>query len=144
MRSWITIALWVLGILFPLGWLGSIYPASEDLIDWLMEPEWLHIVMHIIIFAGLVILVLAKQRRDGKAVSFLGLVLIILAVGGLQELFQYLTQDYWVPPLRALRRSAFDLMVDLAGGMIGMGIFLNLLDRGGPHNPNPPLDPRHG
>jgi len=129
MRSWISIGLWVLCILFPLAWLGTLSPAWKDFMDWLLAPEWLHVVMHLIIFAGLIILVMANQHRDGKEISFLALIAIILTVGIAQELLQYLTADYWVHPLRALRSSAFDLMVDLAGGMIGMGIYLNLTAR---------------
>jgi len=91
MGSWITIFIWVILILFPIAWLGTLSPASEAFIDWLLEPEWLHVVMHLIIYAGLVILVIAKQRHEGKEISLKALIALILGVGLLQELLQYVT-----------------------------------------------------
>jgi hypothetical protein len=143
MRLWITIGLWVACILFPLAWLGTLSPASKEFIDWIMTPEWLHITMHLIIFAGLVILIMINQRRAGKEISFTALILIILAVGVIQELLQYASDENPVSLARTLSDSAFDLMIDLAGGMLGLGVYVKLLDRG-PNSISSPVDSSHG
>jgi hypothetical protein len=129
MRSWIILGVWVLLILFPLAWLGSVNPSTRNFINWLLSPEWLHWVAHTVIFAVLVILILIQQRRQGNEVSLAALITIILVIGGTQELLQFLTSEYRSAPMIELGKSSLDLMIDLAGGMLGLGIYTKVFDR---------------
>jgi hypothetical protein len=90
--------------------------------DWLFEPEWLHVVMHFVIFAGLAIL-LSSVRRDGRGIPLGKLVLVVLVVGFFQELLQYLSDSGWFFPRSAVLDSLFDLGVDLTGALAGLAVF---------------------
>lgn len=122
MRLWITLALWIMAILFPLAWLGYVFPQSKAFLDRLMAPEWLHVVMHVLIFAGMVILLQSVQARRGRRFSNQALLGIVILVGVLQEFFQIAGGPAWFYPAAAIRRSLYDLGIDLLGGLAGIVI----------------------
>lgn len=107
--------LWILGILFPLAALGRFSPAFRGVFDALFAPLWMHIVMHALLFGGLVVLLFFALRwKMGKRTA-LGALLAVLVVGLLQETLQSLSQGAW--PLLGMLA---DLGVDLAGGTLAL------------------------
>ncbi len=115
MRSRFLLMLWVLGILFPMAWLGSFSPVFQQYFEIIFSEEWVHIVVHIGLYAGFAILILfAFDLKPG--LSSLGwIVLIALVVGVGQEILQQITGH--IPDLRW--NSLLDLGVDILGASIG-------------------------
>jgi hypothetical protein len=122
MRSRIILTIWLVCILFPLAWIGRVSDGSKQFMDWLLEPEWLHVVMHFVIYAGLAIL-LSSVRQDGPGIPVVQLIAVVLVVGFFQELLQYLSDAGWFFPRSAVLDSIFDLGVDLAGALTGLALF---------------------
>jgi hypothetical protein len=115
MRARLWLLLWLLGILFPLAWLGRFSAAYRRTFNAIFEPAWMHVVMHAALFAGLAfLLVLAFQipLNRNTAVTVIG---TILLVGVFQEVLQSIsTGQFMVLP------ALFDLCVDLTGGLAGL------------------------
>src|SRR3990172_8669985 len=113
MRARLWLILLLLGILFPMAWPRRFFLTYQRVFDALFGPVWIHIVMHAVLFAGLVML-LAAALRLPVSWKTAGIACgVILAAGVLQEGLQALTQDYW-----SVFGAAFDLGVDLAGGLV--------------------------
>ena len=126
-RKVLVLLVWLLCMLFPMAWLGRFSLAYRRLFDTLFGPEWMHIVMHLILFAGLAILwlVIFKPRSLRAILLLVG---VVLLVGSLQEIFQMIsggTRQGYLPA--AVRFSAFDLLVDLTGAFLGLGLVYLLL-----------------
>ena len=115
MRRYGLFALWLLGILFPLAWLGRYWAFFKRVFDPAFAPEAVHILMHLILFTGLIVIgSWAFQVSLSRQTIFASLVLV-LVVGTLQELFQAWSNGiFLLPPL------VFDLGVDLVGGAAGL------------------------
>jgi len=58
MRVRICLSLWLLGIMFPLAWLRSYSSAYRRSFDALFGAEWIHVMMHMALYAGLAVLAL--------------------------------------------------------------------------------------
>jgi hypothetical protein len=117
-RRWLLLLPWLLGILFPLAWLGTLSPAYRRIFDAIFAPLWMHIVMHLLLFGGLVLLLAFafRPRRNWRALAvLLGAALVI---GMCQEVFQALSSGMF-----SLTGSLFDLGVDLAGAIVGGVIY---------------------
>jgi len=117
MRTRIGLFLWLLGILFPLGWLRSYSGAYRRAFDALFGAEWLHILMHLALYAGLVILVLRVARRPADRKTFILVLVLTLGVGAIQEGLQIFSRGEWW--LAVLPASLFDLGIDLLGTTLG-------------------------
>jgi hypothetical protein len=118
---------WLLGILFPLAWLGRFSPAYRCAFEAVFAPLWMHVLMHALLFAGLAILLVVAFKPFQSVKMVLAVAAVILAIGGLQEGFQWLSRGHF-----AVAAAAFDLGVDLAGGMVGFKIgYLVRRDAGG-------------
>ncbi len=106
---------WLAGMLFPMALLGKIWPAFRYRFDAIFGPERMHILMHALLFAGLVLLLWATLRlRPSWRALWLTLGAVLLAAA-LQETFQALSSGYF-----SLRASLFDLGVDLSGALLGL------------------------
>ncbi|MCX6035450.1 MAG: hypothetical protein NTV38_10830 [Chloroflexi bacterium] len=46
MRNRLRLILWRLGILFPMAFLGTIWPAFGHLFNTVFAPGWMHVIMH--------------------------------------------------------------------------------------------------
>ncbi len=115
MRNRLWTVLWLAGILFPMAFLGRIWPSFGRLFDTVFSPDWMHIVMHAFLYAVLAWLLAAWiEPVSVRAVSIL--LGIVLLVGCFQEGLQ------WLASQRGARwsASAFDLMVDAAGVAVGL------------------------
>jgi hypothetical protein len=114
---------WLFSILFPVAMFRQFWPAFRRHFDAIFYPDWVHVLMHIILFAGFTLLVSWNYRLVLSPVSTAGVLLAVLVVGILQEALQSLSQDiFWLPGV------LFDLGVDLIGGLLGLAIW-RLLER---------------
>ncbi len=119
MRSRRWLILWVVGILFPMAFLGRLSPGFRRAFDTIFGPAWVHVVMHAALYAVLAFwLVLGFNRLPAKKAAWMILVAILI-VGILQEGFQALNTG-----VISISGSALDLGVDLAGGGLGFGVIL--------------------
>jgi VanZ family protein len=138
MRKRLGLILWLVGLLFPLGWLGHFSVTYQRAFDAVFSPEWVHVGMHAGLYFVLGILLAHTLRVNTDWQGVLLVMGIILGVGVLQELFQLFSQG--IDPFQSVAqaRAGFDLSVDLAGGLLGLGVLafyknkparLNELDR---------------
>lgn len=106
---------WLFGILFPVAVFRQFWPAFRRHFDAVFYPDWVHVLVHIILFAGFTLLVAWNYRLVLSPVSAAGVLLAVLVVGILQEALQTLSQDiFWLPGV------LFDLGIDLFGGILGI------------------------
>jgi hypothetical protein len=119
----VVLLLWLLGILFPMAWLGKVWPGFGRIFDRVFAPGWVHVAMHAGLYAGLAMMFSTLPGRlTGWRRSLLILSLGML-VGVLQEVFQA-----WSGGANSLAEAAFDLGVDGAGCLGGLWL-LQLGDR---------------
>ncbi len=122
MRRKLLLIGWIVGILFPFGWLTWYSDTYRQVFDTVFGPLWVHILMHIMLYSVLAYLLaelLLRARFPLLRRYHLGLSLLLnLAVALGQEGFQLLYQgrlpgaDEWL-----------DIGVDLAGGVLGILLF---------------------
>lgn len=113
------LVLWLLGMLFPLELIRTLSDYIRQAFLALISSELSHVVGHTILFGGLVFMLLHMfelplTRRSAVLMAF-----NVLAVGLLQEVFQLQVKarGFGWP-------EAFDLGVDLVGGVLGWLVFL--------------------
>jgi hypothetical protein len=107
--------LWVALLLFPLNWLRGTSYIVDKAISPIIDFEWVHIVMHLIIYSILTLLII-KQFGFPKTLSAWSIFICgILLIAILQEELQLITKDrsFGIP-------EWFDLGVDGIG--VGFGI----------------------
>ena len=114
MRSRFWILFWILGILFPMASLGRLWPSFGRLFNALFAAEWTHWIMHTFLYVILVVL-LAQWIRPVSAKALLSLLGLAVVIGCFQEGLQWLTAKSAI----GWSASAFDLVVDLGGALIG-------------------------
>lgn len=113
---------WIIGILFPFGWLTRYSAIYRQAFDTVFGPLWVHILMHGLLYAVLAYLLaglLLRVRFTEISRYHLSLSLVLILVIALgQEGFQllYLGRlpggDEWL-----------DVGVDLTGGSLGLLAF---------------------
>ena len=120
-RPWL--ALWILGILFPIALLGRLWPAFDRTFVSLFAPTWTHILMHGLLFAVLGFM-LAGRRRGSPPLSPVSILGIALLIGGLQEAIQLLAAGnrpmMTSTGVEAWGAQLFDLGVDCMGAAAGL------------------------
>jgi hypothetical protein len=114
MKRRLILLIWLAGILFPIAWLGSFWPAYRRVFAAIFSPEWVHVVMHAMLFAVLAALLLQLLFPRFGFKSLILVLLIGLAVGMFQEGFQALSLESG-----SLHAAIFDLGVDLSGILVG-------------------------
>lgn len=108
---------WLLGILFPMAWLGNFSSHYRQIFNTVFAPEWMHWLMHAALYAGLamlLVLVFDLSLTHRTVLLALG---IILFVGVIQEGMQLISGVQIVS-----WNSLLDLGVDLLGAGIGLGV----------------------
>ena len=114
MKRHLFLILWTVGILTPMAWLVRPSPMAFRLFNTLFSPAWMHIVMHILLFAVLGLLLM--QRLHGTLARRIGFTLaLVLAAAILQEGFQLLSRQAVLHP-----DNLFDIGVDMLGGVLGL------------------------
>ena len=111
------ILLWVFGILFPMAFLGKLWPDFGRVFRFAFAAGWTHILMHGLLYAVLGFL-LAKGIPPSSVRSVSGLLGLSLLVGILHEGLQILAAGAW-PGWTA---ELLDLSVDLAGACLGLAL----------------------
>jgi VanZ family protein len=109
--------IWLLGILFPMAWLGKFWRDFRRIFDTIFAPEWMHWLMHAALYAGLAILLVLVFNFILSRRTILLVLGMVLLVGLSQEGMQ-LFSGVQVIQLNSL----FDLGVDLVGAGIGLGV----------------------
>jgi len=114
----ILLAVWLVGILFPLNWLERIVSNLRQVYWMLTGSEPVHVIGHLILFSGLVILILQVFQLPLNKRSAIWLVLLVLALGLGQEYFQLQVKGrlFGWP-------EVFDLSVDLTAGAVGWAAY---------------------
>lgn len=97
-----------------MAFLADRWPAFGRLFHRLFAPDWMHVLMHLGLYAVLAFLLATWQRPESPPRFVLGM-LTILLVAFLHEALQILASGRW-PGWQA---EAFDLLVDLAGASLG-------------------------
>jgi hypothetical protein len=123
-NKYLLLAFWSLAIIIPTAGVGRFFPAFRRLFDFIFAPHWVHVLMHVLLFAALVVIfdrVLSLPVAWQMIAVSLG---VVLGIGLLQEGFQALESGYFSPP-----GALVDLGVDLCGGIIGLVIVYGLAAR---------------
>ena len=100
-------------MLFPTAWLARQTRVTGFWFDY-FTPEWVHIVAHTVIFAGLAVMVLSMFRRSHWLI-YAGTLLLAFFAGILQESIQLAAAGMLPGP-----GELFDIGVDLTGALCGM------------------------
>ena len=100
-----------------MAWLGNLSVGYRQVFNAIFAPEWMHWLMHALLFAGLVTLVMFVFNLQLNFHTVLLLLGVVLFVGMAQEGAQLLSQTQML-----CWNSIFDLGVDLVGAVIGLGI----------------------
>ena len=117
MRTRFWILVWVLGILFPMAFLGRLWPVFGRLFNKVFAPTWMHMLMHSFLYAVLGIL-LTLLLRPVTLKSYGMLFGLLLLVGICHEAIQLVAAWTWP----GWGEELFDLGVDLIGGGMGVGL----------------------
>lgn len=115
MRRFGLLAIWVLGILFPLAWLGRFSVVYRQGFEAVFAPETMHVIMHLMLYAGLVMIGIWTFQAALSIRALLVALMLTFMIGLLQELFQA-----WSNGILLLYHLAYDLGVDLLGGTAGL------------------------
>jgi hypothetical protein len=121
MRRRLILLAWLAGILFPMAWVAGFWPAYRRAFDAIFSPEWVHVVMHALLFACLAALLLQVLFIQIDLKSLILVLLMGLAIGIFQEGFQALSLKSG-----SLRAALFDLGIDLTGSLAGAMGFIAL------------------
>jgi len=122
MKRKLLLSIWVLAMLFPLNWLRRQSLLLRRFFDAAFSAEWVHVLMHMLLYAVLVMLLVRTFHLPHSIRTALILIGTILLIGIVQEAFQLIVKsrpwNCW---------DSFDLLVDLVGGAIGYGLsqFIN-------------------
>jgi hypothetical protein len=113
----IIILLWVIGILFPMAFLGKLWPAFGIFFNSIFASNWMHILMHGLLYAmlGFLLTTLVGPSTPKAIPLLLGSCLL---VGVLHEGMQLWAAQMWP----GLGPELFDLGVDLIGSAAGIGL----------------------
>ncbi len=117
-RLKLLLLIWITGILLPIAWLSQQWAPAARLFNQWTEPEWVHIVMHLFLYAVMTwILCSLSPLRPGWQKGFLILALIF-CIALLQESFQVLMLG-----MRISTAELFDFGIDIAGGVLGYSLW---------------------
>jgi hypothetical protein len=117
MHKRLLLVFWLIGIIFPMAWLGRFSSRYHVLFNTLFSPEWIHWGMHAVIFAGLVVLVMFAFDLDPSRQTLGIILLVAIGVGIVQESLQLLSG------VQVLKwNTLLDLGVDSAGALAGYGV----------------------
>lgn len=116
-RKVFILLLWLLGMLFPMAWLGNFSGNYRQVFNFIFAPEWMHWLMHATLYAGLVILLMIVFSLPSNQQSTLLVLGIVVLVGVIQEILQLLSAVQIVS-----WNSLFDLGIDLIGAALGLGV----------------------
>lgn len=105
---------WLFAMVFPLNWLRQEVGFIRRRFDPLFAAEWIHVVAHLVLFAGLVLLLWFVFNFPFNSRTAFMIGGLILLVGVIQEILQLQVKGrgFGWP-------EVFDLNVDLNGAALG-------------------------
>ena len=111
-------------MIFPLNWLRQESAFVRRNFDSAFQAEWVHVVAHLALFAGLVILLLYVLNLPQNIKTAVLVTVIVLVLATVQEILQLQVKgrDFGGP-------EWFDLGVDLVGGLFGWWVFKKFMAR---------------
>lgn len=112
------LAIWVIGIIFPMAWLGLKNAQFKAWFDAIFSPLWMHILMHALLYAVLALILAWITARPQQSLPLVRLLSIVLSVAILQEAFQAWSASFLYWP-----GIIFDWVNDLAGAAAGLWVF---------------------
>jgi len=115
MRSRIWLILWITGILFPMAFLGRVWPAFGKWFDPFFASGLTHIIFHSFLYAVLAILI-GQWISPVSWNAWLKILGLILLIGSLHEGIQVTFAGLW-PGWTA---ELLDLSVDFCGAVLGL------------------------
>lgn len=128
MKRYMILLIWITAILFPLTWVGRLLPGLRyslwPLVRPLISPEWVHVVAHAVLYAGLALLLAFSLRLPRNWLSALFLFFVVITLGLGQEGLQLVAKG------RSFGKAeVFDLGVDMLGGLLGWWLWgkINML-----------------
>ena len=121
MRARFGLLVWLFGLLFPLAWLGKFSDSYRQVFNAVFGAEWVHIAMHMALYAGLGILLTVALKLQPDRSGVLITLALALGVGVSQETIQLFSQGLALSQGKALSLAIFDLGVDLVGSSLGLG-----------------------
>ena len=121
MKRKLLLLIWILAVIIPTSLLRRVSFSFRQAFDTIFAPTWLHVLLHGILFAGLVLLLAYAFSLRLSWYTALILFCIVLGVGLLQEGFQALEQGFFI-----FSGALADIGVDFAGGMIGAALIYGL------------------
>jgi VanZ family protein len=117
MRSRIWLILWLVGILFPMAFLGRFWPAFGKVFDRFFATDLSHLVFHAFLYAILAVL-LCRWIRPADSKAWPRVSAVILFIACLHEGIQVVLAAQW-PGWPA---ELTDISVDLVGAILGLAI----------------------
>ena len=117
MRSRFWLILWIVGILFPVAFLGSLWHPFGRLFYAVFAPAWIHIAMHTFLYTVLAFM-LAQWIKPLSVKAVVSVLALAVVIGCFQEGLQGLAPGHGF----SWSASVFDLFVDLGGTAIGLGL----------------------
>ena len=108
---------WLAGTIFPINWLRRVSPTFRHYYDPLVPLEWVHIVMHTLLFVGLTLLLIYVFQLPLNRRTVLIVLGTLLVVGLFQEILQL-----WSKQRPFMWYEVYDLAVDLTAGVLGLGL----------------------
>ena len=116
MKRNLILIFWIFGILFPMGWFIRVSPVGYRLFNGIFSPQWMHIVMHSLLFAVLgALLMQSLFGRLAKGISVGVVLALVFGVAVLQEGIQLFSERRFLHG-----DNFFDIGVDMFGGVIGV------------------------
>lgn len=120
MRKKTLLIAWLLLMLLPLGWVRQFSVAYRRAFDAVFAPEWMHILAHLALFAGLAVLLIIVFRMKLNLRTAALIIVASVLVGLLQESFQMFAQGGRPLDGGDSSPAAFDLGIDALGGLLGL------------------------
>lgn len=118
MRRMLFLVVWVLVMIFPVGWFVGKLPFGYHFFNQVFKYEWAHIAGHLVIFIvlGVVLSRILRERFPKHSVryQFAWLFGIVIVVAAAQETFQIVTMNRTFGTA-----ELFDFATDLLGALIG-------------------------
>jgi hypothetical protein len=119
MAKRIFLLFWIAMIITPIAGLGWLSQGFLVRFSPVFRSNAAHVVMHSVLFAGLVILLMAAFNLKPGMRAMKVSILAILVLAALQEWLQALSQGIF-----PLLGTLFDLGVDFLGGVVGYGLYV--------------------
>ena len=119
--------IWIIGILFPFYSIRHFSAEYKQAFDWLFHTHTSHVLMHAFLYGVMACLLssfVPEHLCIRKGVAITSVLITILVMAICQEIIQTTCEQ-----IRIGSDEFFDIFVDLAGGLLGISIYLKKKER---------------